>query len=114
MIGGLAAIHQFCRIGKMAMVGGCSKVVQDVPPFFIADGNPAVIRSINKVGLERSGFTAEQVERIKQIHRILFREGLNRGQAIEKLHKHPQAATAEFQRVLAFAAASERGMMPGR
>jgi UDP-N-acetylglucosamine acyltransferase len=96
------------------MLGALSKVVQDVPPFLIADGNPAVIRSINKVGLERSGFTPEQVERIKLIHRTLFREGLNRGQAIEKLQKHPQAASEEFRRVLSFAATSERGLMPGR
>jgi UDP-N-acetylglucosamine acyltransferase len=96
------------------MLGGMAKVVQDVPPFMIVDGNPAVVRSINKVGLERSGFSAEQVERVKHIHRILFREGLNRAQAIEKLQAHPEAASAEFQRMLAFAAASERGMMSGR
>ena len=66
------------------------------------------------MGLERGGFTPEQVERIKQVHRILFREGLNRGQALEELQKHPQAASEEFQRMFAFAAASERGMMPGR
>jgi len=113
-IGWGTGVHQFCRVGAHAMLGAMSKVVQDVPPFLIADGNPAVIRSINKVGLERSGFTPEQIERIKQIHRILFREGLNRGQALEKLQKHPQAASEEFQRVLSFAAASERGLMPGR
>jgi len=113
-IGWGAGVHQFCRVGAHAMLGAMSKVVQDVPPFLIADGNPAVIRSINKVGLERSGFTPEQIERIKQIHRILFREGLNRGQALEKLQKHPQAASEEFQRVLSFAATSERGLMPGR
>ena len=113
-IGWGAGVHQFCHVGAHAMLGALSKVVQDVPPFLIADGNPAVIRSINKVGLERSGFTPEQVERIKQIHRALFREGLNRGQALEKLQKHPQAASEEFQCVLSFAAASERGLMPGR
>ena len=55
IIGGLTAIHQFCRIGDFALTGGCSKIVQDVPPFMIADGNPAKIRSYNKVGLERYG-----------------------------------------------------------
>jgi UDP-N-acetylglucosamine acyltransferase len=113
-IGWGTGVHQFCRVGAYAMLGAMSKVVQDVAPFLIADGNPAVIRSINKVGLERGGFTPERIERIKQIHRILFREGLNRGQALEKLQKHPQAASEEFQRVLAFAAASDRGLMPGR
>ena len=56
VLGGLTAVHQFCRIGRHAMTGGCSKIVQDVPPFMIADGNPARVRGINKVGLERHGF----------------------------------------------------------
>ena len=51
MMGGLTAVHQFCRIGRFAITGGCSKIVQDVPPFMIADGNPAEIRGINLVGL---------------------------------------------------------------
>ena len=59
VIGGLAAVHQFCRIGKMSMIGGCSKVVQDVPPFMLADGNPAETRTINKIGLERNGVSEE-------------------------------------------------------
>ncbi len=114
VMGGLSAVHQFCRIGRFAMLGGMAKVRKDVPPFVIADGDPAVVRSINKVGLERNGFTPEQIERIKTIHRILFREGLNHGQAIERLQQHPDAATPEFQEMLAFAAASERGLMPER
>jgi UDP-N-acetylglucosamine acyltransferase len=113
-IGWGAGVHQFCRVGDYAMLGGLSKVVQDVAPFLIADGNPAVIRSINKVGLERGGFTAEQIERVKQIYRILFREGYNRTQAMEQLQKHAQAASPEFQQVLAFAKSSERGMTSGR
>ena len=112
-IGWGTGVHQFCRLGAYAMLGGMAKVVQDVPPFLIADGNPAVIRSINKVGLERGGFTPEQIERVKQIYRILFREGLNRAQAVEKLKAHRDAASEEFQHMLAFAADSDRGMMPG-
>ena len=112
-VGGMAGIHQFCRIGAYAMVSACAKVVQDVAPFFIADGQPAVIRSLNKVGLERKGFAAEQLDRVKQIYRILFREGLNRTQALEKLAQHPLAASAEIQRILVFASNSERGLAPG-
>ena len=59
IIGGLAAVHQFCRIGKMAFIGGCSKVTQDVPPYMLADGNPAQVRMTNKVGLERNGVAEE-------------------------------------------------------
>jgi UDP-N-acetylglucosamine acyltransferase len=113
-IGWNTGVHQFCHLGAHAMLGAMAKVVQDVPPFHIADGVPAVVRSLNRVGLERGGFTPGQVERIKQIHRILFREGLNYAQALEKLQQHPDAASEEFRHVLAFVAASERGMMPGR
>lgn len=111
--GAISGVHQFCRIGAYAMVSAYAKVVQDVAPFFIADGQPAVIRSLNKVGLERKGFTAEQIERVKQIYRVLFREGLNRTQALEKLAQHPQADSSEIQRILEFARVSERGLAPG-
>ena len=71
------------------------------------------MRAINKVGLERNGFTSEQLDRVKQIYRILYRDGLNRSQALEKLSAHPQAASDEVQRMLKFAQASERGLAPG-
>jgi UDP-N-acetylglucosamine acyltransferase len=95
------------------MLSAMAKLVQDLPPFFIADGTPAEVRAFNKVGLERSGHTAEQLERVKQIFRILYREGLNRTQALEKLAAHEQAASPEFQRMLKFAQTSERGLAPG-
>lgn len=113
VIGGYGGVHQFCRLGAYAMLSATAKLVHDLPPYFIADGTPAEIRAINRVGLERNGFTAEQLDRVKQIHRILYREGLNRSQALEKLAGHPLAGSAEFQRVLAFARASERGLAPG-
>lgn len=112
-IGGNAGVHQFCRVGAYAMVSAFSKVVQDVAPFFIADGHPAVIRSLNKVGLERKGFTPEQMERVKALYRLLFRDGLNRTQALEKMAAHAAAGSDEFRRVLEFAAKSERGLAPG-
>lgn len=112
-MGAMSGVHQFCRIGAYAMVSAYAKVVQDIMPFFIADGQPAVIRSLNKVGLERKGFSAEQLDRVKQIYRILFRDGLNRTQALEKLGQHPAAASEEIHRILTFAAQSERGIAPG-
>jgi UDP-N-acetylglucosamine acyltransferase len=113
VLGAVCGIHQFCRIGAFAMVSAYAKVVQDVPPFVIADGAPAEVRAINKVGLERNGFSSEALDRVKQIHRILYRDGLNRSQALEKLGAHPQAASDEVQRMLKFAQASERGLAPG-
>ena len=113
VVGGYGGIHQFCRLGAFSMLSATAKLVHDLPPFFIADGTPAEVRAINRVGLERNGFTAEQLDRVKQIYRILYREGLNRTQALEKLAAHPDAGTNEFQRVLNFARASERGLAPG-
>lgn len=106
-------MHQFCRVGSFAMVGAMSKLVQDVPPFLIADGNPAVIRGFNKVGLERNGFTPGQIDRIKSIYKILYRSGLNRSQALEQLASRPDAESAEIAAVRQFAAASERGLCSG-
>ncbi|HYV32628.1 MAG TPA: acyl-ACP--UDP-N-acetylglucosamine O-acyltransferase, partial [Candidatus Binatia bacterium] len=82
VVGGLVAIHQFCRVGRMAMIGGCSKVVQDVPPFMLADGNPAQTRTINKVGLERGGVSEDAQAALKQAYKILFREGLTMSNAL--------------------------------
>ena len=113
VIGAYGGTHQFCRIGAYAMVSACAKLVHDLPPFFIGDGQPATVRTFNKVGLERHGFSAEQLDRVKQIFRILYRDGLNRTQALEKLAEHKQAATPEFQRMLTFAQSSDRGFAPG-
>jgi UDP-N-acetylglucosamine acyltransferase len=112
VLGAYSGIHQFCRIGAYAMISACAKVVQDVAPYVIADGQPAEIRAINKVGLERNGFTPEQMDRVKQVHRILYRDGLNRTQALEKLASHAEANSAEFQRMIVFANTSERGLAP--
>lgn len=113
VIGGYGGIHQFCRLGAFAMLSATAKLVHDLPPYFIADGTPAEVRAINRVGLERNGFTPVQLDRVKQIHRILYRDGLNRSQALEKLASHVDAASEEFQRVLTFAQQSERGLAPG-
>ncbi len=113
VFGGYAGVHQFCRVGAHAMVSATAKLVQDLPPFFIGDGTPAVVRAYNKVGLERRGYTPEQLERVKQIYRILYREGLNRSQALEKLGAHENAGTDEFKLILEFAERSERGIAPG-
>jgi UDP-N-acetylglucosamine acyltransferase len=113
IIGGYGGVHQFCRLGAYAMLSATAKLVHDLPPYLIADGTPAAVRAINRVGLERNGFTSEQLDRVKQIHRLLYREGLNRTQALEKLASHELASSAEFQRMLVFARASERGLAPG-
>ena len=87
LVGGMTGVHQFCRIGKMAMIGGCSKVVQDVPPFMIVDGNPAEARTINKMGLERNGVSDEAQAALRQAYKILFRDGLTTPNALARIER---------------------------
>lgn len=109
VIGGLAAVHQFCRIGRLSMVGGCSKVVQDIPPFMIGDGNPAETRTINKVGLERNGVAEEVLEALRQAYKMLFREGLTIPNALTKIGEKLPKST-EIQHLIKFVRESERGI----
>jgi len=109
VIGGLTAVHQFCRIGQHAITGGCSKIVQDVPPFMIADGNPAEIRGLNKVGLERHGFGPEALKSLKEAYRILYRSSLNLQQALEQLSAL-EVQSPEVDRLVAFLGSSQRGI----
>jgi len=109
VIGGLVAIHQFCRVGKMSMIGGCSKVVQDVPPFMLADGNPAETRTINKVGMERNGISEEAQAALKQAYKILFREGLTISNALSRIEAE-LSALPEIQHLVDFTRRSERGI----
>jgi len=110
IIGGLSAVHQFCRIGQFAMLGGCTKAVQDVPPFMIFDGNPGEVRSYNKVGLERAGKSSEDVETARAIYRTFYHAGLNRKDALARLAAHPRASSWLVQAVLQFAKHSTRGL----
>ena len=109
IVSGLAAVHQFCRLGKMAIIGGCSKVVQDVPPFMLADGNPAETRTVNKVGMERNGVSEEAQTAIKHAYKILFREGLTIPNAVARIEKE-LAMLPELKHLLDFVKSSERGI----
>jgi UDP-N-acetylglucosamine acyltransferase len=110
IMGGLTAVHQFCRLGRFAITGGCSKIVQDVPPFMIADGNPAKVRGINVVGLERAGFSAETIKSIKEAFRLIYRSKLNTRQAIEAI-KQELPASAEITQIIEFIGTTERGII---
>jgi UDP-N-acetylglucosamine acyltransferase len=105
----ISAIHQFCRIGKLSMIGGCSKVVQDVPPYMIADGNPAETRTINKVGLDRHGVSDDAQNALKQAYKILFRSGLSIPNALTRIEQE-LAPLPEVQHLVQFVRASERGI----
>ena len=109
IISGLTAVHQFCRIGAYAITGGCSKIVQDVPPYTIADGNPAKIRGLNKVALERHGFSAEAQQAIRDAYKLLYRSKLNLTDALLRMETElPQLPEVRY--FISFLAASARGV----
>ena len=110
VMGGLTAVHQFCRIGRFAITGGCSKIVQDVPPFMIADGNPAEIRGINQIGLERKNFPNETIRLIKDAFRYIYRSKLNTAQAVEAIRRE-LSQTDEIRQIVEFIESSERGII---
>ena len=109
IVGGLAAIHQFCRIGTMAIIGGCTKVVQDVPPYMMADGNPAETRSVNKVGLERNGVSEETQRALREAFKIMFRAGLTVSNALSRLETE-LPRSKELEHFIDFCRKSERGI----
>lgn len=110
IIGGLTAVHQYCRIGRHAITGGCSKIVQDVPPFMIADGNPALVRGINQVGLERHAFDPESIRKLREAYRLLYRSEYNVKQAVEQI-RATLSGTPEIEQLIVFIEASTRGII---
>ena len=85
IIGGLSAVHQFCKIGPYAFVAGGCPVTRDVPPYVMVAGNPAEPHSINSVGLKRRGFTDDQVRNIRNAFRVLYRSDLLLADAVAQL-----------------------------
>jgi UDP-N-acetylglucosamine acyltransferase len=116
IVGGLTGIHQFCHVGAHAMTGFQSHVSQDVPPFMMVSGNPLGVHGFNVEGLRRRGFSRERIAQVKQIHRLLYRDGLTLEQArqrIEALQPGEAAdplAQADVRLVLDFLATSTRGI----
>jgi len=87
VLGGLVGIHQKTRIGKLAMVGGFSKVVQDVPPYALVDGRPARVCDLNVIGMRRNGFGPKERASIRQAYKLLYRSDLNLSQALEAIER---------------------------
>ena len=113
IIGGLSGVHQYCKVGAHVMTGFQSHVSQDVPPFMTVSGNPLAVHGINAEGLRRRGFSRERLALIKQMHRLLYRDGLaldNARQAIAALIGSVEGGDADIQLLLAFVAASTRGL----
>ena len=113
IIGGLTGLHQFTQVGAHAMAGFASHISQDVPPFMMVDGNPLAVRGLNLEGLRRRGFSPERLSAIKQMHRLLYRQGLTLDAARSAIaalpEQHPQAA-ADIAAMLDFLNTSARGI----
>tara|TARA_Y100001935_G_scaffold254803_1_gene265086 strand:+ start:9576 stop:10799 length:1224 start_codon:yes stop_codon:yes gene_type:complete len=99
-IGGLTGIHQFVRVGKGTMIGGYSRLIQDVPPFMLCDGNPAYVRNLNAIGCKRSGMSKSTLTDLKQLYKLLYRSNLNTKQALSEFS--PQESSDEVDHLLAF------------
>ncbi len=108
-VGWGAGVHQFCRLGRHCMVSACAKLVQDVPPFMLADGAPAEVRSINKVGMERAGFSPKEIETVRIAFKTLYRKDLNRSQALAELQEAENASPLASE-IAAFAQTGGRGL----
>ncbi len=112
-VGGLTGIHQFVKVGAHVMVGFASAVTQDVPPYMLVDGNPLAVRGFNAEGLRRRGFDAARIAAVKQIHRLLYRDGLTLEQscaAIDRLAAEVPHAAADIALMSAFLAGVTRGI----
>ena len=117
-LGGLSGVHQFVRVGAHAMTGFQTRLSQDLPPFVTAAGNPATATGINAEGLRRRGFLPERIAQIKQMHRLLYRQGLTLAAGIEQieaLRAQPEPVTAvaddDITLMLSFLASAERGIV---
>lgn len=113
ILGGLTGVHQFTHIGAHAMAGFASHISQDVPPFMMVDGNPLAVRGFNAEGLRRRGFSAARVAAVKQMHKLLYRQGLTLDAAtaaIAGLKTDMPEALQDIERMQAFLAASTRGI----
>ena len=106
-LSGGAGVHQFCRVGEMSMVGGQTKVVQDVLHFFLVDGFPAVHRSLNLVGLRRNRFSKEEVQLLKASYRLLASKELKLAEKLRELKKLDSKLPALL---VDFIRSSERGI----
>jgi UDP-N-acetylglucosamine acyltransferase len=116
-ISGAVAVHQFCRIGRLAMVGGLARVRQDVPPFVTVDGGTTMVVGLNRVGLRRAGYTPEQMDQLKSAYRLIYRSGTPWEEMLEVLEQDftdgPAAEFAVFFRDGQRGFVQERRTPPG-
>ncbi|MDH5717851.1 MAG: acyl-ACP--UDP-N-acetylglucosamine O-acyltransferase [Spirochaetia bacterium] len=120
-IGGLSGIHQFCRVGTFAIVGGVSKVVKDVPPYIMADGQPGKAIGINKIGMKRAGIPSSESTLIRKAFKILYRSNISTSTALEKIKsdillklEKDSSAYKKIYHFIDFIEAGQRGIIDPR
>ncbi len=109
ILGGVSAVHQFVRIGALSIIGGCSKVVQDIPPYMMLDGHPVKAFGINSIGLDRNGYTAEDKRVLKKAFKIIFRSGLTLKNAVARIESELEMRPV-IKHMIEFLKNSERGI----
>lgn len=112
VVGGLVAIHQFVRVGTLSIIGGCSKVVQDIPPYSTCDGHPAKVYGLNITGLRRAGIAKEVIAQLGSAFKILFNSGLSIKHALEKVQSQINSSP-EILNLIDFIKNSQRGICRG-
>lgn len=106
-VSGGVGVHQFCRIGKLAMIGGLARVIKDVPPYMLVEGN-STVRALNTEGLRRADLPPDVREEIKSAYKLLYRSGLNTAQALEAIES--QLKSDEVRYLIDFIKNSKRGI----
>jgi UDP-N-acetylglucosamine acyltransferase len=110
ILGGMVPVHQFCSVGRHAIIGGGYRAVQDVPPFITAAGEPLGFKGLNLIGLRRRGFSKDAIEALNKAYRLIYRSKLNMSQAMERIRAEVPM-TPEVENVIAFIDKSERGII---
>jgi len=110
IIGGGTVVHQFCIVGEHAMIGGGVRITQDVPPYILSSGEPAVFAGLNSVGLRRRGFKAEDIQVIKEVYGLIYSKSHNVSQAV-KMIEEKFGENIYAQKVLNFLSRSKRGLI---
>jgi len=109
VFGGMTGVHQFCRIGTLAMVGGCSRISQDVCPYTLVNGNPPIPAGLNKIGIERKKISSETQNVLKEAYKILFRSNLTVQKALDSM-RNDLPKNPEIDHLVDFLEKSERGI----
>ena len=110
IIGGLAGLHQFSRVGEHSMIAGAAKITQDVPPFILTSGDPAAYAGLNVIGLRRRGFKPEDIQILKDVYGLIYNKSHNVSQAV-KIIEEKFGDNVYAQKVLNFLSQSKRGLV---